>query len=279
MPARPTQNDLLRYSLSYIVLVVAVLVSLFPIYWMITTSFKIAKQAFAATPVWFFRPTLQNFRMVLLERNLPKFLANSFIVTIFSTFLTLFLAGNISYAVSRYKVPGSKNLLFWILSLRMIPPIVAAVPIYLLMQKLGLLDTHLVLVLIYTFMNLPLAVWLIKGFLEDIPLELEESAMVDGCSRLQAFIRIALPLIIPGMIATGMICMIFAWNEFLFANILTGFLAKTAPVALTAYATPVGILWGQIFAAGTILIVPVTIIGLVFQRYLVRGLTFGALKA
>lgn len=273
-----SKNNYLKHGLSYIILIIAALFFLFPIYWMITTSLKESKLAFSDFPVWFFKITLENFQVILYERGFANFLANSIIVTIFSTILTIILGGCIAFSVTRFRVIGSKFIMSWILSLRMIPPITAVVPIYLLAKSLNILDTYLVLILIYTFMNLPIAVWLIKSFLGDIPQDLEEAARIDGCSHVQAFIRITLPLAMPGIIATAIICIIFAWNEFLYANILTGTVAKTAPVALTAYATPVSILWGQIFASGTLVILPVTIVGLIFQKYLVRGLTLGALK-
>ncbi len=271
-------KKIIKYGLTWVIIVFAIFFFVFPIYWAVSTSFKAPKEAFSEKPVWIFQPTLENYKIVLLEKNFSKFLINSVITTAFSTVLTLILGGSVAYAVSRYKIRGSKQILSWILSLRMIPPIVTVVPIYLLARNLGLLDTRLVLIIMYTFMNLPLSVWLIKSFLEDIPRELEESAMVDGCSRTGAFFRITLRLAVPGIIATGMICIIFAWNEFLYANILTGAVASTAPVALTAYATPVGTLWGQIFASGTLIVLPITVIGLIFQKYLVRGLTLGALK-
>ncbi|WP_369018251.1 carbohydrate ABC transporter permease [Thermatribacter velox] len=263
---------------SYVVLIVAILFFIFPIYWAVATSFKEAKLAFSESPVWLFKTRFENYKVVIFERNLPRFLINSVIVTLLSTLLTLALGVCVGYSIAIRKIKGGNQIASWILSLRMVPPIVTAVPIYLIARRLNLLDTHLVLILVYAFMNLPVASWLIKSYFEDIPLELEEAAIVDGCTYSQALVKIILPLASPGIAATGVICAIFAWNEFLYANILTGNVANTAPVALTAYATPVGILWGEIFAAGSLIMLPVIVAGLALQRYLVRGLTLGALK-
>lgn len=262
----------------YCVVVIAMIFFIFPIVWMILTSLKNQTDAFTTQPKWLFTVTFDNYKAVLIDRDFLKYLWNSLYISVVSTVLAIILGGGIAYPYARYKLKGAKNILTWILTLRIVPPIVSILPIYLLFTKLGLLDSYTSLILMYTFMNLPLAVWLLYGFFKDVPGEIEESSLVDGCNRFTAFFRVIFPIIGPGLVSTGLLSFIFAWNEFLFANILSGPHVRTAPVGLNEYATPVSILWGQIAAAGTMIIVPIAIITLILQRKMVRGLTMGAVK-
>jgi ABC-type glycerol-3-phosphate transport system permease component len=249
-----------------------------PILWMVTTAFKLTREAFTRSPTWFFTPTLDNFRAVLGDAAFRDALMTSFFVAFLSTLATLALGAGIAYPLARFRVPGKQHLAFWILSLRIVPPIVVIVPLFLLLRNVGLTGSVWSMVLIYTYMNLPLTVWLMRGFFADLPIEIEEAAMVDGSSRTRTFFEIVVPLVLPGLVATGLLAFIFSWNEFLFANILAGADNRTAPVSLTQYVTPTSIDWTQIMAAGTVVILPVWIIALSVQRYLVRGLTMGAVK-
>lgn len=251
---------------------------LFPILWMIATAFKVPNQAFTETPTWFFTPTLENFREVLAGGSFGAYLGNSLIVASLSTLCALALGSGIAYPLARYPVPGKRQLVSWILSLRIIPPIVVIVPLFVMLSGIGLKGTIWSLVLLYTYMNLPLSVWLLRGFFADMPVEIEEAARVDGAGALRIFLQITVPLTIPGIVATGLLAFIFSWNEFLFANVLTGAYNKTAPVGLTEYVTPVSVKWTQIMAAGTLVVVPVWVAALATQRYLVRGLSMGAVK-
>lgn len=263
----------------YFVLSILILVFIFPIYWMISTSFKELNQAFTTKPTWFFTPTKSNYNRVLIESGFSLKLLNSLLIGVSASLLTLLIACSLSYTYTRFKLAGSKHVLFWILSLRIIPPIVAVVPIYILFRTMGLLDSYLGLIMVYIFMNLPLSVWLLLGFFKDLPLELEEAALIDGCSRFGVFFRIVIPIVKPGLIAAGLLSFIFCWNEFLFASILSGSSRmSTAPVGLYEYATPVSMLWGHIAAAGTVMLIPVAIIAIVVQKHMVRGLTLGAVK-
>jgi multiple sugar transport system permease protein len=266
-----------RLALS-IVAVLVTLLFVFPIYWMVSTSVKPHLDAFRAVPVWIFEPTLESFRVVLGDGRFAGSLSNSAIAAVASTAIALVVGSTLAYPLARLRIPGGRNVAFWILSLRILPPIVIALPVFVLFSRIGLSGTLAGLVVLYTFMNLPLATWLLMSFFAEVPEELEHAAMVDGATRLQAFVSVTLPLSVPGFVATGTLATIFAWNEFLFANIITGALTRTAPVALTEYATPVGIFWAEIMAAGTLVVVPVWVGALAAQRYLVRGLTMGALK-
>lgn len=263
---------------TYAVGVLALCFFLFPILWMLLTSFKTTAQAFTSVPVLVFEPTLQNYRDVLLERGFLHYIQNSLLIGLVSTLATLALAVTVAYPLARYSPRGERQITSWILSLRIIPPIVTVVPLYIIFSRINLIDQYPALIIMYTFMNLPLAVWMMRGFFADIPRELEEAALVDGSTPIGSFFRIALPLVAPGLAATGMLALIFCWNEFLFANLLTAARTKTAPVGLTEYATPVSVLWTQIMAAGTVVVLPVLVVGVFIQRFLVRGLALGAVK-
>jgi multiple sugar transport system permease protein len=263
---------------SYGIAGLALLFFLFPILWMVMTSFKQKIDAFTDVPKIVFTPTLDNYKEVLIERNFLTYLGHSLFVGLVATLFALALAVAIAYPLARYPIKGKGKITSWILSLRMMPPIVTLVPLYIIFSNLKLVDKFPSLILMYTFMTVPLAVWMIYGFFKDLPVELEEAALVDGASRLGAFFRVALPLIVPGLIATGMLAFIFCWNEFLFANVLTAARTRTAAVGLTEYSTPVSVFWTQIMAAGTIVVLPVLVIAMFIQKHMVRGLTMGAVK-
>jgi len=261
----------------YIVIALFLFFFLFPIFWVISTSLKTRVQTFSIPPVWIFKPTLRSYRAIFTEMLFSHYLLNSTIIAIFNTALVVFTGSLAAYSIARFKT-GGVNLSFWILSIRMIPPIVVTVPLFIAFNRLRMIDTHLALILLYTTLNLPLAVWMMRAFFMEIPEELEESAMIDGCSRMQALWKIVLPLAKPGLAATAILCFIFAWNEFLFALIFTRITAKTAPLAMTTLMTEREIYWGKICAGATLVILPVIVFSLIVQKHIVRGLTFGAMK-
>jgi len=265
-------------TIQYLLILLCLAVFMFPIYWMIATSFKIQMDSFSTIPKWFFKITLNNYITVLFKRDFLIYILNSFKIGIMSTVCAIIFGCGIAYPFAKYNLPGTKDILTWILTLRIIPPIVSILPIYLLFAKSGLLDKFLAFVIMHMFMNLPLVTWLLYGFFKEIPNELEESGLVDGCNRLTAFFRIIFPIVGPGLVSSGLLAFIFSWNEFLFANILSGPNIKTAPIGLNEYSTPVSVLWGEISAAGTIIIIPVAIIIIAVQKHMIRGLTMGAVK-
>jgi ABC-type glycerol-3-phosphate transport system permease component len=254
------------------------LVFIGPILWMVSTALKIGNQAFSETPTLFFTPTLTNFESVFTKSQFGSALATSLFTAGSSTVLALVLGAGIAYPLARLRIRGHQHVSSWILSLRIIPPIAVIIPMFLMLRSFGLTGSVWSLVVTYTFMNLPLTVWLLRGFFADLPVEIEEASFVDGASRLRSFFGITVPLAMPGIIATALLAFIFAWNEFLFANILTGADTRTAPVGLTEYVTPTTVEWTNIMAAGTLVVLPVWIGALAAQRYLVRGLTMGAVK-
>jgi multiple sugar transport system permease protein len=183
-----------------------------------------------------------------------------------------------AYGLARFSFAGTRHLAFWILSTRFAPPVAFIVPIYLMVQKAGLLDSHLALILIYTAMNLSLVVWILRGFFAEIPIEIEEAALIDGYSRLQIFWRVAVPLVRPGIVSTAILSAIFSWNEFLYAMVLTQRRAATLPVYLAGFSNSMGLAWREYMAVGTMAVLPILVFTFALQKHLVRGLTFGAVK-
>jgi multiple sugar transport system permease protein len=266
-----------RLAATLLALTIALMFFLFPVYWMVATSLKSQVNAFAMPPKWFPPPTLGNYREVLLETDFLRQARNSLITAASNVAIVLALALPAAYAMSRYGT-GGRNLLLWFLSARMVPPIVGAIPLFVLAAQLKLVDTLVILPLLYVTMNLPFAVWMLKSFIDEIPRELDESATMDGCTVFDVLRHIILPLLAPGLVATGVFCFILAWNEFLLANIFTRRNAVTLPVGISRFITEKQILWGYITAAATLASVPPIAFLFIFQRKLVRGLTAGAVK-
>ena len=207
----------------------------------------------------------------------PRFV-NSLIIAFGSTALSVLLGTAAAYAFSRFKVPFKDDLLFFILSTRMMPPIAVAIPIYLMYRELGLSDTKLGMILLYTAVNASLAVWLLKGFIDEIPREYEEAAMVDGYTRLQAFFKVVLPQATTGIVATAIFCLIFAWNEYAFAVLLTSGEAQTAPPFIPIIIGEGGQDWPAVAAGTTIVLIPILAFTIVLRKHLLRGITFGAVR-
>ncbi|HKQ99644.1 MAG TPA: carbohydrate ABC transporter permease [Pyrinomonadaceae bacterium] len=268
--------------MKYVLVVLAVLWALLPVYWMMTISLKHEVDQFAVPPKWFvFKPTLAHYADAFLERSFGQYLLTSAIVAVVSTLCALILGTLAAYGLARFRLPAKLNtrLALWILSTRMFPPIVTAVPLFLLMSDLNLLDTLASLVIVYTAFNLPFVVWMMRGFFNEIPREMEEAARVDGDSRLGALRRVVLPLVSPGLAATAVFCLIISWNEFLFALTLTQTdRSMTLPVGIAGRVTQYEIEWGVMSAAGVVAMIPILIFALAVQRYLVRGLSMGAVK-
>lgn len=280
---RATSMEILRYAI--IVLILAA--SLFPIAWMIITSFKPADDIMTMPPRFIFRPTLDNYIYALHKANFAHFIENTIYVALASTVIVIVLSSLASYSFARYN-PGGGNILFFILTTKMFPAIAVVLPYFIIFQIIGDtgvgrvlgigLDRRGALVISYTMFNLPFAIWLMVSFFQDIPRELEDSARLDGYNRLQVLWRVVLPLAAPGIAVTAIFCLIFSWNEFLFAYILTRDAARTITVGVESFFTLRGILWGPVAAAATISVAPMLVFVLILQRYMVRGLTFGAVR-
>ncbi|HEX8174865.1 MAG TPA: carbohydrate ABC transporter permease [Pyrinomonadaceae bacterium] len=269
---------LLRYAL----VIAAVMAAVLPVYWMMTISLKTEIDQFSVPPKWLvFTPTLAHYRDAFSTRSFGQYLLTSIVVSVLATLSAMVLGTLAAYALSHFRLPGrlDKHFALWILSTRMFPPIVTIVPLFLMMRDLRLLNTRLSLIIVYTAFNLPFVVWMMRGFFSEIPRELEEAARVDGDSRLGALRRVVLPLVAPGLAATAVFCLIISWNEFLFALVLTQTdAAMTLPVGIAGRVTQYEIKWGVMSAAATVAMMPILVFALAVQRYLVRGLSLGAVK-
>jgi multiple sugar transport system permease protein len=252
--------------------------TLFPFYWMVSSSLKDQSDLLASPPVWFFRPTLDHYVAVLGDNSIPNAILNSLIVATATTALAVLLGVPAAYALARFEFRCKSDLWFWFISNRMISPIVLALPIYLLARNLDLLDTHLVLILIYLTFNLPIVVWITTDQFRSIPAELEQAARLEGANQFIIFRKIYVPLGVPGIAVSAIFSFIFSWNELLYALVLTRRAAQTAPVVATSFMSGYELPWGKIMATGTVIVLPVIIFALLVSRHMVRGLTMGATK-
>ena len=287
------------------------LVAMIPLVWIFLTGFKSPPDSIAYPPKVVFQPTLEGYvnlfttrsrqtpeyieslgppqswyDSLVRERNMvitgpSRFIdryQNSIVIGFGSTFLAVFLGTLAAYGFSRFKVPLKDDLMFFILSTRMMPPVAVAIPIFLMYRQLGLSDTALGMILLYTAVNLSLAVWLLKGFIDEIPREYEEAALVDGYTRLQAFVKVVLPQMRSGIAATAIFCLIFSWNEYAFALLLTSGQAQTAPPFIPLIIGEGGLDWPAVAAGTTLFILPVVIFTIMLRNQLLRGITFGAVR-
>jgi multiple sugar transport system permease protein len=265
------------YLIRYLIILAALIFFLFPIFWVATMAVKTPEEYFHTPPIWFPRGLdLSHFAQLVTNKSIVS-LGHSLIITTSSTLLALLLGCPAAYSLARFNT-GGHNFAFWILSQRFLPPVAVVFPIFLLFRTLQWVDTYHGLILLYTTFNLPFVVWMMRGYFWDVPVEIEESALVDGCSRLRTLWFITLPLSLPGVIATGVFTFIFSWNEFLFALVLTRINVVTLPVALTSYFGPQSAFWGEAAALSLIATVPVLALTLLVHRHLVTGLTLGAFK-
>lgn len=270
-------RDKIKNGAITVLLSMIILFFIFPILWAIVTSFKTHADINSTDTLFVFKPTLANYQSLFQDGDFLQFMGNSLFVSLASTALVLLLAIPAAYAIARFQIGGDR-LTEWILSMRMFPPIAMVLPLFILFRIAGILHTRLVLVIVYTLMNLPFAIWLLIGFFADIPKEIDEAAYVDGCSPISALWWVILPTSAPGLVATAVLSMIFAWNEFLFSLILGGGAAKTVPVAVGEYITDRAIYWGPMAAATVLAVLPILIFSVFVQPYIVRGLTMGAVK-
>ena len=266
----------------YLLLLVAIVTTLAPVYWMLTISLKREVDQFRPWPVWFnFSPTLDHYYDAFFVRSFGQYIITSAVAAVISTACAMLLGTLAAYGLARFRLRGKldRRLSMWILSTRMFPPILSAIPLFLMMRDLYLLDTVASLVIVYTAMNLPFVVWMMRGFFQELPREMEEAAMVDGDTRLGALRRVVLPLVAPGLAATAVFCLIISWNEFLFALLLSQTdNSMTLPVGIAGRVTQYKIEWGAMSAAGVVAMIPILVFALAVQRYLVRGLSLGAIK-
>ena len=301
----------LSKTLAGVLVALYALIALIPLVWILLTGFKTPGDAISYPPTVFFEPSMEGYVNLFTSRSrqTPEYMAslpppetwyerlvrsrnmvitgpsrfaerymNSVIIGFGSTFLAVFLGTLAAYGFSRFKVPLKDDLLFFILSTRLMPPIAVAIPIFLMYRELGLSDTHLGMILLYTSVNISLAVWLLKGFIDEIPREYEEAAMVDGYTRIQAFLRVVLPQAKTGIAATAIFCLIFAWNEYAFALLLTSGNAQTAPPFIPIIIGEGGLDWPAVAAGTTLFLLPIVFFTIFLRQHLLRGITFGAVR-
>ena len=267
-----------RNSLTYAAMICVTALFIFPYFWMVISAFKNRTDTIAIPPKFIFVPTLENFVRLIDDYHLLPAIWNSLVVVMMATSLAVIFGTMASYALARFQFRGKDAVLLELLTIRMVPPIAAAIPIYIIALKAGLFDSYWSLILVNAVFNIPLVVWVLKVFIEEIPVSIEEAALVDGCGRWRILWSITIPLVLPGLIAVMILTAIFVWNEFLFANILTGAETKTLPVAIALSIQPRGVAWGVASAGGTLVSLPMVVLLIFIQRYLVRGLTFGVIK-
>lgn len=294
-----------------VVIVLYALLSMVPLGWIFLTSIKSPPDSIAYPPKVLFRPTIEGYCNLFTARSrqtedyiaklpparnscdasartrnmvvvgpsnfVPRFV-NSLLIAFGSTALSVLLGLTAAYAFSRFRVPGKDDLMFFILSTRMMPPIAVAIPIYLMFRETGLSDTRLGMILLYTAVNVSLSVWLLKGFIDEIPREYEEAALVDGYTRLQAFRKVVLPQAATGIMATAIFCLIFAWNEYAFAALLTSGRAQTAPPFIPIIIGEGGQDWPAVAAGTTLFLLPILVFTVLLRKQLLRGITFGAVR-
>ena len=260
--------------------VFACVVFLFPVFWMVLSSFKEQRDIFTVPPTLFFTPTLETYISYMQRADISRRLINTVIVATGSGLLSIVAGAMAGYALARIKLRGAGTIGVIILLSRGVPPIALAVPMFLVARSLGVTDMHITLILAYCTFLIPYVMWLMRGFFLALPKELEESAMIDGCSRFGAFFKIIVPISMPGLLSTMIFSMILAWEELLFALVLTNRYASTIPVAIAGIAgdTVNGANWGALTAVGTITVIPVVVFALLVQKWLIQGLADGATK-
>ena len=266
-----------RLTLRYILACILVMIFVFPVYWLFIISFKTPDEIFAFPPVWYPKSIQFSNYFVLFKDGDAKTVLNSLILATTSTIIAMILGTIAAYSLVRFKT-GGENLAVWIISQRMMPPVAIVFPVFLLYVFFGWVDTFFGLILLYTAFNLPYVIWMMRGYIEDIPLELEESALVDGCSRWEVLWKVVMPMARSGLFATAVFTFVFAWNEFLFALVLTRTEVATYTVQVTHYFGGQSNFWAKIAAMSVLGTIPVFFAVATMQRYLVRGISMGAVK-
>jgi len=271
--------DLLKSFLSYLLLVALIVFLLFPFYWTFVTSIKTSAELYGRTVTyWPKAPSFESYRRLFSEYNFLRPMGNSLLVAALTTLISVTVSVLAAYSFSRYRFKGRKFLMSMFLTNNMFPTVLLLIPLYAIMRKIGILYTPSSLVLSYTTSTIPFSIWLLSGFLDDLPLSLEEAAMVDGANRAQAFLKIILPILMPGIVATGAYIFMNSWNEYTFAVMFTNEANRTIPVALKNLIGQLGVEWGMLTAGGIITIIPVCVMFFFAQKRLISGLTAGAVK-
>ncbi len=269
---------------NYVVWILMTFITLIPIWWMIVVSARSRVELFDRPDFIIRSFYVENYTNIINDDDYRGFMINSIIISTSNSLLVTVLSVMATYALSRYNLPGTDSIFFWTITQRMAPPAIFLLPLFILFTRVfavgefKLFDTHLGLILLYCVFNLPFAIWLMKGMMDGIPVELDEAAMIDGAGTLGVLLKVIVPLAAPGMAVTAILSWVFAWNEYLFAATLTSFNARTITTGLAEFVTVTGTNWGEMAAVATLTLIPSVIFVTLAQRYIVMGLTFGAVK-
>lgn len=261
----------------YLALFLVCFTSVFPYLWMVLVSLK-EKVLVYQPDVWIFKPVFENYTNVFKNRDSDSYMINSAIIAILNCIISLLLGSMTAYSLARHKFKGKETTAFFLVFIKILPAVASVIPIYVIAALLKVLDTHALLITVYLLYNIPFTVLIMRGFFEEIPLEVEEAALIDGCTNWQILRKVVIPLAAPGMAATAIFCIINAWNEFTYAMLLTTYKSSTVPTIVQMFKTVSGVVWGEMSAVGTISTLPVLIFAMLVQRQMVRGLSFGAVK-
>jgi multiple sugar transport system permease protein len=278
LPAwRGPRRGTLRLIARYAAVIVLTVVFLFPVYWLFMIAFKTPEEIFHSPPVWYpARIQFANFAVLFKDGDAVT-VGNSLFIAGCSTLISMFIGTLGAYSLARFKT-GGENLAVWIISQRMVPPIAIVFPLFLLYVWLGWVDTYYGMILLYTAFNLPYVIWMMRGYIEDVPIDLEQSALVDGCTRWQVLLRVVFPMVRTGLFATAVFTFVFAWNDFIFALVMTRSAVTTYPVQVTHYFGAQSNFWAKIAAMSMLGTLPVLVAVAALQKYLVRGISLGAVK-
>lgn len=264
--------------IKYLLITIVAVLSLFPLYYLLVTSLKSPRQTFEIPPRWIFRPILQNYKEIFSQTRFFLYLFNSIIVTGITLVISIIVGLMAGYGFARFKFRSNNSFRMLALIPQVLPPIMIMVPGYIVFTYMGLTGTRLSLILSYLTFVMPLCIWILTGFFEGIPPSIGESALIDGCPRFKALWLIEVPMVKPGIAAAAILSTMYAWNEFLYASVFAGKYTKTLPVMITSFMTNKAILWGRIAAAGSMVLIPVLIFSIFFQKNLINGLTAGSVK-
>lgn len=269
---------LLFKILMYLILSIVILVWATPIFWMFLSSFKPTQTIISTELILKFTPTMEHYQFIFAKQNFLQYLLNSLTVAVCSTILAISVGTLAAYSIARWRTGGS-SFSNWIILTKMLPPAILIIPFFLMFKSLGLVNTVWALVIANITFNIPFVIWTMKGFFDDLPEDMEQAGLIDGCTKLEAFYRISLPVARSGLVTTGIFCFLFSWNEYLFALTLgLSEKSKTLPVAAGDFITGYAINWGPVFGSGSLILLPAFIVVLFLQRYIVQGLSMGAVK-
>lgn len=277
MIVRSRRTQRFRAWAAVAVMALMSLIFAFPFLWMVAVSLR--NQVDILQPEKIIAPvTFESYATLISDGTIVPYFVNSIIVAVVTTVISLVLGTIAAYGFARFSWAKRESQAFWVLSQRFLPAMAVVIPFFLMASLTGLVDTRTILIIAYTTFNIPFTIWMMRGFIEDIPEELEEAAFVDGCNRFQALRKVVFPLVLPGMTATAIFCLINSWNEFVFANFLTIVHAKTLPTTVMMFLSVSGVKWGEMAATGVLASLPVLLFAIAVQKYMIRGLTFGAVK-